>query len=67
MPAEVRHRWKTRVVVVEDRGDHIVLRPAPEDPVSAARGALRGHVRGDAASMRSQARRDERDSEARRG
>lgn len=40
VPAEVRQRWKTRVVVADDRGDHLILRPAPEDPIEAARGAF---------------------------
>jgi bifunctional DNA-binding transcriptional regulator/antitoxin component of YhaV-PrlF toxin-antitoxin module len=40
VPAEVRNRWKTRVVVADDRGDHLVLRPAPEDPIEAALGAF---------------------------
>jgi len=40
VPATVRHRWKTRVVVADDRGDHLILRPAPEDPIEAALGAF---------------------------
>jgi AbrB family looped-hinge helix DNA binding protein len=42
VPAEVRQRWKTSTVEVEDRGDEIVLRPAPDDPIAALRGALKG-------------------------
>lgn len=40
VPAAVRHRWKTRTLVADDRGDHLILRPAPDDPIEAARGAL---------------------------
>ncbi len=40
VPAEVRHRWKTSIVELDDRGDELVLRPAPEDPIAALRGAL---------------------------
>jgi len=40
VPAAVRKRWRTRTVLAEDRGDHIVLRPVPDDPVSAAVGAF---------------------------
>ena len=40
VPAAVRQRWKTKVVVADDRGDHLILRPAPEDPIEAARGAF---------------------------
>lgn len=41
VPATVRNRWKTRVVVADDRGDHLILRPAPEDPIEAAMGAFK--------------------------
>lgn len=40
IPAAIRKRWATDRVVLEDRGDAILLRPLPEDPVSAARGSL---------------------------
>ena len=40
LPAEIRHRWGTAELLVEDRGDTVVLRPMPEDPITAARGAL---------------------------
>jgi bifunctional DNA-binding transcriptional regulator/antitoxin component of YhaV-PrlF toxin-antitoxin module len=38
VPAAVRARWATSVVSAEDYGDHLVLRPAPEDPISAVMG-----------------------------
>lgn len=38
VPATVRKRWGTRAVLAEDRGDELVLRPAPDDPVAAVRG-----------------------------
>lgn len=38
IPAEVRHRWGTSTVAIEDEGDRIVLRPVPDDPVAALRG-----------------------------
>ena len=41
IPAEVRHRWGTNRVLVEDRGDELVFRPLPDDPIAAARGSLR--------------------------
>ena len=40
IPAEVRHRWKTSRVTVEDRGNELVVRPAPDDPIAALRGAF---------------------------
>lgn len=60
VPAEVRHRWKTRVVMADDRGDHLVLRPAPEDPIEAALGAF-AHLPGPTAD---EARRLDREEEA---
>jgi len=38
VPATVRKRWGTRAVLAEDRGDQLVLRPAPDDPIEAVRG-----------------------------
>lgn len=40
IPAEVRHRWGTSTVAIEDEGDSIVLRPVPDDPIAALRGSL---------------------------
>ena len=40
VPAAVRKRWRTHTVLAEDRGDHVVLRPVPDDPVTAALGAF---------------------------
>jgi AbrB family looped-hinge helix DNA binding protein len=42
IPAEVRRRWQTSRLVLEDRGDEIVLRPIPADPIGAAIGSLAG-------------------------
>jgi len=42
IPADVRHRWGTRRVIVEDQGDALVLRPLPADPIGAAIGSLAG-------------------------
>jgi bifunctional DNA-binding transcriptional regulator/antitoxin component of YhaV-PrlF toxin-antitoxin module len=44
VPAAVRKRWGTRNVLAEDRGDHLVLRPVPDDPVGAALGAFRRQI-----------------------
>jgi bifunctional DNA-binding transcriptional regulator/antitoxin component of YhaV-PrlF toxin-antitoxin module len=64
LPAAVRNRWRTRRVGVEDHGDHLVVTPVPDDPVAAARGALRGRFSSD--ELRSRARADEAGAEARR-
>lgn len=42
VPADVRRRWGTRTVTVEDRGGSLVVRPIPEDPIGAAVGSLAG-------------------------
>jgi bifunctional DNA-binding transcriptional regulator/antitoxin component of YhaV-PrlF toxin-antitoxin module len=40
VPAAIRRRWGTSTVIAEDLGDALVLRPAPDDPIAAAGGAL---------------------------
>ncbi len=42
IPASIRRRWATDRVVVEDRGDVLVVRPIPADPIGAAIGSLAG-------------------------
>jgi hypothetical protein len=64
LPAAVRRRWKTKNVRVEDHGDYVVVRPLPDDPVAAARGALKERI--DTAKLRAEAREDEASAEARR-
>jgi bifunctional DNA-binding transcriptional regulator/antitoxin component of YhaV-PrlF toxin-antitoxin module len=41
IPAAARSRWHADQVVVVDLGDHIVMRPLPDDPVDALRGKYR--------------------------
>ncbi len=41
IPADVRHRWNTDRIMIEDRGDQVIVRPLPDDPIAAARGSLR--------------------------
>ena len=66
VPAAVRQRWKTRVVVAEDRGDHLILRPAPEDPIEAARGAFKDYPGPSLEEGRRQFREEEREAEERK-
>jgi bifunctional DNA-binding transcriptional regulator/antitoxin component of YhaV-PrlF toxin-antitoxin module len=64
LPAELRQRWGGSVVTLEDRDDHAVIRPAPDDPIAAARGAL-AHLAGGAtgAELRRQARAEDAETE----
>lgn len=54
--------------MAEDHGDHIVLRPAPDDPVAAVRGIFANEMRGGPTvdEMRAIARAEEADIEERR-
>jgi bifunctional DNA-binding transcriptional regulator/antitoxin component of YhaV-PrlF toxin-antitoxin module len=65
LPATIRSRWGTKSVAVEDLGDHVVVRPMPDDPIVAARGALEKKI-GSTASLRAKARKDEVTAEERR-
>ena len=49
---------------LEDLGDHVIVRPIPDDPIAAARGALKGRV-GPTEELRARAREDELASEDR--
>jgi hypothetical protein len=42
VPADVRRRCGTRLVITEDQVDALVLRPLPADPIGAAVGSLAG-------------------------
>jgi hypothetical protein len=67
VPAEIRRRWATDRVSLEDHGDHIVMRPVPADPIEAAHGALTGKGRAVSTSeMRRIVREETRRTEARK-
>ena len=66
VPADIRHRWHTSTLTLEDHGDHVVLRPSERDPITAARGALKGLTRRTSAEMLTESRREEADLEDRR-
>jgi AbrB family looped-hinge helix DNA binding protein len=65
LPARIRRRWGTQRVSIEDRGDSVVLRPIPDDPIAAAAGALKGRI-GSSDDLRARAREDERHATERR-
>jgi bifunctional DNA-binding transcriptional regulator/antitoxin component of YhaV-PrlF toxin-antitoxin module len=66
VPAAIRKRWATTRLFLDDRGDEIVLRPAPEDPIAAARGLLKGKLRYTSKELRQMAREDELAAEERK-
>lgn len=41
IPADIRHRWKAKRVILVDHGDSLEVRPLPDDPIAAALGSLR--------------------------
>ncbi|MCU0307788.1 MAG: AbrB/MazE/SpoVT family DNA-binding domain-containing protein [Thermoleophilia bacterium] len=64
IPAEVRRRWGASEVLVDDRGDHLIVRPADEaDAIERARGALPGRS---SEELRRRARADESAARTRR-
>ncbi len=64
VPAEIRRRWGTSKVVIEDLGDEITIRPVPEDPISAALGSLKLRYTSD--ELRRIAREDDEAAEERK-
>jgi bifunctional DNA-binding transcriptional regulator/antitoxin component of YhaV-PrlF toxin-antitoxin module len=66
VPAAVRHRWHVRNLIAEDHGDHLVLRPAPDDPLAAIRGILADRPRPSADEMRRELREEEAEAEERK-
>ncbi len=66
MPADVQARWKTRFLVAEDCGDHLILRPDPEDPVALAWGAFKNSSGPSTDEMKRMEREEEREIEERK-
>jgi bifunctional DNA-binding transcriptional regulator/antitoxin component of YhaV-PrlF toxin-antitoxin module len=66
VPAEIRHRWKTSRVTLEDLGDSLVIRPTAADPVAALRGAFADPSKPSSDELRRRARAEEAATEARR-
>lgn len=46
IPAEVRRRWGTRKVMIDDDGDSLRIRPLPDDLIAAAQALLAGKGNG---------------------
>jgi AbrB family looped-hinge helix DNA binding protein len=66
IPAEVRRRWGTNRVLIKDEGDELILRPLPDDPIAAARGALKEAITVPTEKLRETARQDELTAEDRK-
>jgi bifunctional DNA-binding transcriptional regulator/antitoxin component of YhaV-PrlF toxin-antitoxin module len=65
LPAEIRRRWATDALVVEDLGDRVVLRPIPRDPVAVVTGAFPSKKR-TASQARKRIRQEEQAAERRK-
>ena len=65
VPAEVRRRWGTRNVLIDDEGAYIRIRPLPDDPIGAAMGSLAGSGPSTEEMIR-QFREEEAEAEARK-
>lgn len=66
VPANIRNRWSTSRVVLEDLGDSLVIRPAADDPVGALRGAFADPSKPSSDELRRRARAEEGAAAARR-
>jgi bifunctional DNA-binding transcriptional regulator/antitoxin component of YhaV-PrlF toxin-antitoxin module len=64
VPAAIRRRWGTTAVLIDDRGDSLVIRPLPADPIGAARGSLPSRIASE--ETRAMLRREEDEAEQRR-
>lgn len=66
VPAEVRRRWGTRRIIIEDLGGSLEIRPLPDDPIAAAMGSLAGRMTMTSDEARRQFREEERIAEERK-
>lgn len=69
VPATVRHRWQTSTVAVEDLGDQLVVKPAPDDPIDSVVGIFKkefGAAGASLAEIRADLRREEAEIEERK-
>jgi bifunctional DNA-binding transcriptional regulator/antitoxin component of YhaV-PrlF toxin-antitoxin module len=59
IPSGILRRWRTSTLALEDLGDRVVLRPAPDDPIATARGALAGELSMSSGQLRAATRETE--------
>lgn len=62
IPAEVRRRWNATRVLVTDKGDRIIVRPIPDDPIGSVVGKYAGGA--SAEELRRTARDEDAEREA---
>ncbi len=65
IPAEVRRRWRVSRVLMIDKGDPVIVRPMPDDPVGAVVGKYAAALPA-SEIVRQQARAEEDEREAHR-
>ncbi len=65
IPAAVRKRWGTRLVLIDDAGTYLRISPVPDDPIGAAAGSLAGPGPSSEEMLRS-SREEEAEAEARK-
>jgi bifunctional DNA-binding transcriptional regulator/antitoxin component of YhaV-PrlF toxin-antitoxin module len=66
VPAEVRRRWGTDRVLIEDEGAVLRIEPLPDDPIGAAMGSLKGKLKMSSDEARRQFREEEIEAEERK-
>jgi hypothetical protein len=66
IPAQIKSRWATERVIIEDHGDALVLRPLPDDPIAAALSLATSNEGPTTDEIRAQLREEEASAEARR-
>jgi bifunctional DNA-binding transcriptional regulator/antitoxin component of YhaV-PrlF toxin-antitoxin module len=55
IPARIRRRWGAQRLLLDDRGNELVIIPVPTDPIAAVRGSFKSAdhtVEGDRERMR---------------
>ena len=66
IPAEIRRRWGTTKVIIDDGGSFIRIRPVPDDPIDAVAGIFAGHGGPSTDEMLRQSREEEAEAEERK-
>jgi bifunctional DNA-binding transcriptional regulator/antitoxin component of YhaV-PrlF toxin-antitoxin module len=66
IPADIRHRWGVKRVLLIESERELVVKPLPDDPIAAVMGSLAG-VGPTSDEARAQARADELEASRRKG